>query len=170
MSDLSGTPQKPRFIKASNVLKQKVGYGSIDEALLEKSQKVIDSNEIDFAPYAEQYLKELSAVIKDIKAGKFTADEIKNKLVRPVMQLKANGGMFQYRLVSDVADIAMQFIEAVEDINDDTFDVLKAHQNTLAVIVQNKLKGDGGREGYALVKELDQACKRYFGRHKKKSE
>jgi hypothetical protein len=167
MTAPTGTPQKPRFIKPANVLKQKVGHGGIDEKLLEKSQHFIENNGLDFAPYAEQYLKNLTAAIKELKVGKFTLDEAKDKLVQPVMQLKANGGMFKYRLVSDIADIALQFIESVAEINDDTIEVLKAHQKTLSIIIQNKLQGDGGREGYALVKELDQACKRYFSRYKR---
>lgn len=160
-------PRKPRFIKPPNKLKQKVGHGGIDEKLLEKGQKAIETADLDFLPYAQTYLKQLSESTQRARESNDNLKETKDKIIAPVMQLKANGGMFQYQLVSDVADIALQFLEAIEDINDDAFDVLRAHENTMNAIISNKLKGDGGREGYALVKELDQACKRYFAKYKK---
>jgi hypothetical protein len=159
--------KEPRFIKPPNILKQKVGTGSIDETLLEKSQAAINNPKIDFIPYAQQFLKQFSEFAKEARTND-NFKEAKEKIIGPVMQLKANGGMFQYQLVSDVADIALQFLETVETGNKDTFDVIKAHEKTIQVIIANKLKGDGGREGYALIKELDHACQRYFSKYGKK--
>lgn len=162
------TNKKPRFIKPPNILRQKVGTGGIDEKLLGKSQEFIDKAEIDFVPLAEGFLKEFSALIKEArKSNNFK--ENREKIILPIMHLKANGGMFQYQLVSEVADIALQFLESIEDdhVNSDTFDVLSAHENTIKIIIASKLKGNGGREGFALVKELDKACKRYFSKYPK---
>ncbi len=162
-------PKKPRFIKPPNILKQKVGNGGIDEQLLERGQEAINTTEFDFIPYAQAFLKQLSDFAKEARSNdNFSA--AKEKMIRPVMQLKANGGMFRYQLVSDVADIALQFLESVDTANDDTFDVLKAHEKTINIIITNKLKGDGGREGYALIKELDKACQRYFSKYGKKED
>jgi hypothetical protein len=163
----SSAPSHVRFIKPANILKQKVGTGGIDEALLEKSQKFIETAELDFLPYANQFLEDLVSRIKKAKTGKDTFQEKRDSLIRPVMQLKANGGMFQFQLVSDVADIALQFLEEVQEMNEDVFEVLSAHVGTIQVILTNNLRGDGGSEGYALVKELDKACKRYFAKYKK---
>lgn len=156
-----------RFIKPPNKLKQKVGTGGIDEKLLEKAQHYIEKAELDFVPYAQKFLKELAEFAQEARKGNDNYKEAKNKLIGPVMQLKANGGMFQYQLVSDVADIALQFLEAIERMDEDAFDVITAHENTIKVIIANKLMGSGGREGYALVKELDKACTRYFSKHNK---
>lgn len=158
---------KVRFIKPPNVLKQKVGTGGITQERLEKSQKLIDTVKIDFAPYAQTFLKQMAAEAKKAHKSNDNFQETKDKLIGPVMQLKANGGMFRYQLVSDVADIALQFLEDVEEINDDALAVIKAHENAIKIIVSNKLTGDGGKEGYALVKELHNASKRYFAKYKK---
>lgn len=159
-------PKEVRFIMPLNKLKQKVGKGGIDKRLLEKAQLSIENAEFDFVPYANQFLKELSEHTKNMKKSNDNFKKNMEKIIQPIMQLKANGGMFKYQLVSDVADIALQFLEAVEDIDDDVLEVLKAHENTIRVILTHNLKGDGGREGYALVKELDKACRRYFTKHK----
>lgn len=160
--------RKPRFINPPNIFKKKVGNGGFDEKLVVKSQNYIDTINVDFVPYAENFLREFSAAVSDAAQNPDKFHKMRDKIVRPVMMLKANGGMFQFSLVTEVADIALQFLEAIDPdaVNDETFDVLRAHENTLKVIITNKLRGDGGREGYALVKELDQACKRYFTKYK----
>ena len=158
-----------RFIKPPNKLKQKVGTGGIDEKLLEKAETYIEKAELDFVPFATQFLNDLSKSAKEARKSNDNYEEAKDRMISPIMQLKANGGMFQYQLVSEVADIALQFLEAVDHVDDDVFDIIKAHENTIKVIITKKLKGHGGREGYALVKELDKACKRYFSKHKAQS-
>lgn len=167
-------PSKVRFIKPPNTLKQKVGSGGIDEKLLDQAQEVIKTTSFDFTPTAEKFLKEAEKQTKqaqkhakEAKAKGANFEKLREKMIAPMMQLKANGGMFRYQLVSDVADLAMQFLEAIDELNDDGFKVLIAHMNTINVIVSNRLEGDGGKQGYALVKELHQACKRYFSKHKK---
>lgn len=157
--------KKARFIKPPNILKQKVGMGGIDETLLEKSQEAINTTEVDFTPYAEEFLRQFSAAAQQARTDGDVDKAIEN-IVVPVMHLKSNGGMFRYQLLSDVADIAMQFLDTIEGFNEDAHDVIRAHEKTLKVIIANKLKGDGGREGYALIKELDQACQRYYNKYK----
>lgn len=163
--------KKARFINPPNKLRQKIGTGGIDESLLTKSQNYIETNtEVDFTPVAKDFLQKLARVTRDIKAGKINGKDAIAAMIGPVMQLKANGGMFRYQLLSDVADIALQFLEKVDEINKDGFELIDAHEKTIQVIIANGLRGDGGSEGYALVKELDQARVRYFDKYGSKDE
>ena len=164
----SGT-QKARFIKPPNIFKSKVGAGGISELLLEKSQEAIDNVEIDFTPYAQEFLKQITEAVALARAQKNLKDA-KEKLIRPVMQLKANGGMFRYHLLSDIANIALQFLESIDDMNEDAYDVIKAHEDALKVIVASKLAGNGGAKGGALIKELEKACQRYHKKYEKQAD
>ncbi|MGB4106362.1 MAG: hypothetical protein WBK55_01040 [Alphaproteobacteria bacterium] len=166
---MSKKARKPRFIKPPNVLKQKVGVGGFDEKLVSRSQEFIEKNQVDFIPFAEKYLKAFAAGVNAAAQSNDNFRAARDEIIRPVMQLKANGGMFRYQLVSEVADIALQFLEAIENdaINPEALDVLRAHENTLKVIITNKLQGSGGAEGFKLVQELDKACKRYFAKYNK---
>jgi hypothetical protein len=155
--------KKVRFIKPPNIFKKKVGAGGISELLLEKSQEAIDNVEVDFTPYAQDFLKQITEAIA-LARSQNNLKDAKEKLIRPVMQLKANGGMFRYHLLSDIANTALQFLEDIDELNDDAYDVIKAHENTLKIIVSTKLVGNGGAKGGALIKELQKACQRY---HKK---
>ncbi|MCK5284079.1 MAG: hypothetical protein KAJ86_00685 [Alphaproteobacteria bacterium] len=169
MSDEKSSTGKVRFINPPNTLKIKVGTGGLNDATIKRSQSYINDVKVDFAPYAKQYLEELEKQSALLQKGAQNNAELKEKIIAPIMQLKAHGGMFKYQLLSDVADIALQFLEAINEINDDASNILNAHKNTMKIIVKNNLTGNGGSEGGKLIRELDKACKRYFLKHKKNS-
>lgn len=154
-----------RFIKPPNRLREKVGFGGIDPTRLKKGQNYIAKNTFDFEPHAREFLKIMDETIRETKQGKISGAEALDKMSKPVMELKGNGGMFNYRLISEIADIALNFIENLNDLNEDAFVVLEAHQRALRVIVANKLTGDGGAQGRALAKELYNACNRFYDRY-----
>lgn len=152
---------KPRYIKPANKLRQKMGYGGIAKESLKEAQEHLETAEMNFKHFAGKHLDNLTAAIKD--AAK-TKD--KDSLALPIMQLKANGGMFRYDLISDIANIALRFIDNIEELDKDAIVVVKAHENTMRTILAMDMRGNGSNEGYALVKELDMMCRRYFSKHK----
>lgn len=154
-----------RFIKPPNRLRDKVGFGGMDPARLQKAQTFIVKNSFDFEPYAHDFLKALDETIRETVEGKISGAEALDRMSKPVMELKGNGGMFNYRLISEISDIALNFIENISDLNDDAFVILEAHQKTLRVIIASKLTGDGGPQGRALAKELFDACNRFYKKY-----
>ena len=158
--------KKAKFINPPNHLKMKVGGGGIPEERIEEAQMLINTFETDFRPEARKLTRSLENATQSALRHIANDTEVdKEELIFPVMQLKANGGMFRYQLLTDVADICLQFMEAVNDYNEEAIEIIKAHENTIQVILKNNLRGDGGAEGYALVRELHQACKRYFKKY-----
>ena len=155
--------RKVRFIKPPNKLKAKVGSGGIEPALLEKAQEYISNNNVDFIPIAKEQLDKIAKAKSDLQQN--NNHKTREELVAYMMQLKASGGMFRYQLVSEIADSCLHFMENIEDFNKDAFSVINAHENTLKIIINNKLMGDGGKEGFALVKELQKANERYFAKY-----
>lgn len=160
-----GAPGKARFIEPPNVLRQKCGYGGLDPTRLQRAENFIDENQLDFGPYALKLMAQLDEIIKDCKSGKRTGAKARDDLTKPIMELKANGGMFKYMLMSEIADIALNFLENIPELDDDVFEIIHAHQNTLNVIIASGLKGTGGKEGRILAEELFSACKRYYKKH-----
>jgi len=158
--------KKPKFITPPNRLREKVGYGGIKADLLEKGQDFVEKNKLDFEPYARQFLSILDKHIADIKAGKMDRETSLAVLHVPIMELKASGGMFHYTLISRIAAIVLDFLESIEELNEDALNIIDVHQETLKVIVDNKLAGSGGKTGEALEKELFNACQRYYKKYK----
>lgn len=165
MSDHEQKP--PRFIVPPNALKEKVGEGGIPADRLTKAQNFIRDNVVDFSPEGKKHLAALSELIAQSKAstnGK-TAEALCEKIVIEVMQLKAHGGMFHYGLISLISDVVLQFLEKVKTLDLDVIAIVTAYTNTIDVIFENEMRGDGGEEGLSLAWELDQATQRYFKKH-----
>lgn len=160
---MNQTVKKPKFINPPNKLKAKVGGGGIAPERLKQAQEYINNNSVDFIPQAKSFLDLVTEFAVEAKNSRENFD--RNKLTNPIMQLKANGGMFRYQLISDVADICLLFVETINEMNDDAYEVIQAHVNTISIIINNQMSGRGGKEGAALLKELEKACKRYLDKY-----
>ncbi|MBL1147533.1 MAG: hypothetical protein HND56_02030 [Pseudomonadota bacterium] len=150
-----------------NVLKKKVGHGGFDKKKIEKAQDLIEHNDIDFTPIAQELLDELQTIITEIETGKVEGERAIEKLFFPAMQLRAQGGMFQYPLVSKICDVLINFMETVEKPDSDAMEIVMAHHRTLTAILAKDMKGKNfaGGAGGDLCKALSDACARYHKKH-----
>lgn len=159
--------RKAEYIKPPNTLKAKVGSGGLSEQILEKAQALLENNSVDFQPLAEMYLGSMMKGIEFANnPGPDSDDEgIIASMLYPAMQLKANGGMFHYPLVTMIADRLVQFLEVVEVPDIDAVEIVLAFHTTIRAVVLGKITGTGGRHGEELVAALSEACMRYFERY-----
>ena len=159
------TPKrKAEFIQPPNLIKEKVGSGGLGDDILEKAQALLENNTVDFTPLAEMYL---GGLMKGIEASKdsSTADDkeyLISMMLYPAMQLKANGGMFHYPLVTDVADRLIQFLEVIDEPDLESIEIVLAFHTTIRAVVHGKIMGNGGDHGRELLSALNSACIRYF--------
>lgn len=164
--------RKAELITAPNTLKAKVGSGGLNDQVIMRAQTLFENHAEDFAPLAEIYLSRMSDAIKAARANKnFEGDELEDiitDILVPCVQLKANGGMFGYPLVTKIAGKFAQFMEVVNGLDAQTLDIANAFHATIKIVVASKIKGDGGAQGEALLEELNNACLRYFEKHKDK--
>ncbi len=172
--DVKHYNQKPRrnaeFINPPNVIKAKVGFGGLSDQILERAQKLLEEHTEDFAPLAKIYLdKMMDGITTARSSGEDSVNEEKiSHILFPCVQLKANGAMFHYALVTRLADRFVQFMEVVECLDSETLDIAEAFHSTIKIVVASQIKGDGGQQGEDLVEELNSACMRYFEKHKKR--
>lgn len=156
--------RKAEFIKPVNTLKAKTGSGGLSEEILNRAQLLLENNTVDFLPLAEMYLDSL---MKGIDAAKNSTREddkeyLISSMLYPGMQLKANGGMFHYPLVTRISDHLIQFLEVIEEADIEAIEIVLAFHTTIRAVVLGKIKGDGGKHGDDLVTALSDACMRYF--------
>lgn len=170
----SAQTHEAEFFSPPNHLKTKVGHGGLTEDILSKAQALLETNTVDFVPLAEMYL---DALMKGIEQARTPSPDIDNEtiissILFPGMQLKSNGGMFHYHLVTHIADRFIQFMEALESIDSDALEIIIAFHTTIRAIILGRIKGDGGQRGDELMKALVDACQRYFEKnpHNKKAE
>jgi len=159
--------RKAEFISPPNTLKQKVGNGGISDEIIAKAQKLLEENTQDFEPLANMYLTALMNGIEMAK-GFSAADDIEQiiaNMLYPSMQLKANGGMFRYSLISKIADKLIQFLEVIDEPDIEAVEIVLAFHTTITAIIQAKITDDGGKNGDELMSALTSACMRYFEKH-----
>jgi len=158
--------KKVHIVKASRLLQAKVGYGKINPRKIEACQKRMDTlcRTIDFSPVLTEYLEKLESCIATIEAEQTESQALRENLTNIVMQLKANAGMFGHELLSQLAATMLTFVETVKRIDRDVLDILRAHQQTILVILKMTAQD---RHLYAnrIHGELVNACNRYYARH-----
>lgn len=149
------------IIKANHVLQAKVGMGQVPEDALLKAQSLIEKNNINFAPIARQFLKQFREALDIAHAEKHTNRKSIERLIDPVMQIKANARIFKYGLLGDLSSIMLTFLEGMNELDEDAMAIVEAHYTTLSRIVGDEMQGDGGENGQSFETELQAACKRY---------
>lgn len=166
---MNNPTEKAKIYKASMELQNRIGKGPLDPKLVEKAQKAIKENKVDFTPLGLQFLSELENALNDIR-GNIDHEQLakqKKLLTDPVMELKANATTFHYPLVGNLASIMLSFLESIKELDDDALAIVQAHHDTLKAIIIKKMTGDGGQHGKIFMAELKDACTRYY--RKKKS-
>lgn len=167
MQHYNQTPKRTaEFINPPNYLKDKVGSGGLSEGILEKAQALLENNTVDFMPLANMYLEGLMSGIEATKNSNTEDDKeyLISMMLYPTMQLKANGGMFHYQLITDIADHLIQFLEVIPEPDIESVEIILAFHTTMRAIIQGKIIGSGGQHGADLLKALNSACIRYFER------
>lgn len=160
--------RKAEFINPPNILKSKVGSGGLSQNILTKAQTLLENNTVDFRPLGEMYLDQLQEGVDQAAVDLNRPEEERNgeKHIRlmlyPSMQLKANGGMFHYDLVTTIGDKLVQFLEVIERPDIEALEIVQAFHTTIRAVLLGKIQGSGGRYGAELVQALDDACHRYF--------
>ena len=152
---------KVKMVKPENTLKKKVGSGGFNETDLIKAQQGIDKNDIDFRPLAQDLLTELDAVLKAIEENKIPVEKQFDGIMYPMMQLKSQGGLFKYPLVSHISHKALDFLENIAGPDSDVMLIVVAYRNSVQAMIKLQLKEIDSPVGSKLVNELDLAFARY---------
>jgi hypothetical protein len=98
-----------------------VGYGGLSEETLDKAQALVENTSVDFRPMAETYLSSMMRAIRRARNPGSARDGEKliTGMLYPAMQLKANGAMFRYPLVTRIGDRLIRFLEAIQAPDED---------------------------------------------------
>lgn len=159
--------RKAEFFPAKTALKLKAGTGGLSEIILNKAQALLEGNTHDFRPLGEMYLESMMRGVEKASdpGSSLQEEELLAQVLYPVMQLKANGGMFHYPLVTVIADRLIQFLEVIESLDKDAVEIIQAFHTTIRAILLGQIRGDGGARGAELLQALVDACYRYFEKH-----
>lgn len=166
--EFDDTPHtRAEFIKLPNILRQKVGYGGLSEENIQKAEQLLKNNTVDFIPLSEVYLNGLMSGISYAKSATIEDDKeyVIASMLYPAVQLKANGAMFHYPLVTRIAGRLVQFLEIIIQPDNEVIEIVIAFHSAIRAVVAGKVTGDGGKYGDELSAALGEACMRYQTKH-----
>lgn len=161
----SGGESRVKLVVPENTLKKKVGNGGFDQVALQRAQHMIENNTVDFRPMALELSKELDTVIGTVRATTFNDPEHMGALMYPVMQLRAQGGLFHYPLITKTSHIIIDFLENIPGLDAVVIEITDAYCKSIKVIVANQLKDENSNDGKALCDALSGVCNRYYKRN-----
>lgn len=168
MTELSPKKRKAEFVTPPNLLKLKAGTGGLPASVIERAQKIIeDQPSDDFIGMGLRYLAAFQEGIHlcATRADSLDTETLVSTLIHPAMQLKANGGMFGFKLVTHLSTRLILVLELVEDINPDVIELMEGFHTVLRAIISGNFAGDGGQTGQELAAALNTAVDRYLSKY-----
>lgn len=153
---------KVRVMKADSLLKSKVGSGSFKQENIKKSQKLVNSLDLDFTPLAHLNLELLESILNTVEHNKDYSSKKKEELVLPIMQIKANATMLSYPNVGKLASVTLDLLESANTLDKNIIEIVIAFRDCAHFMVSKKTPTSISPNDQALIKELVQACDRYY--------
>jgi hypothetical protein len=126
--------------------------------MIERAENAIASHAEDFLPQAEASLTAMNDAIKQ-GAGEHSP-ALKARIFAAAFELKATGGMFDYPLVSLIANNLCLYLEKLETLDKRSVEVAAAHHDAMRAVIVNRITGDGGALGDQLFGSLHELTNR----------
>ncbi len=150
----------PEIINPPTSLKSKVregGPGAVDLATLERAENVIAGMTDSYIEWVQEDLQKLDAAYKALAESDAPTKELADAVFQVAHDIKGQGGSFGYDLMTVIANELCRLIERHEnDYDSSVVDAIKVHVDAMKLVIQNKMQGDGGPNGQALVTGIRQ--------------
>lgn len=157
------TPSKNvSVIHRINYLREKAGgsrhgsgSGKLDERVIAKAQNAVNN----YAPaYPAMVNRDLDGLIAQMTLLEQAATADQKPILRSISaqanEVQSLGATFGYLLISVIGRSLRGFADALDEANPNHIILMRAHVDTLRVVLARKIKGLGGIEGKALLTEL----------------
>ncbi len=167
------TPKKPPSKKKAkelifpNRLREKVGgtpgkAGSFDPDLIAKAEKKVEEISLTYTETASEEIFDLQAAYTDC-ASASSEDQatLLRKINHLVHDIKGNGSSFGYPLLTEFAAFLFDMTDNLLTASPQQLEIIKAHIDAMQVVVNQKIKGDGGEIGRQLKLSLKKAVDKY---------
>lgn len=154
--------QPSNMISPSTALQTKAGTGWIAPDRVKACQTLLDNNSYDFAPIGTAILDRLQTHVEKARDDKITRAHAHEKILECVMQLKANGTMFQYPIVTTLCAVTMSFLETIQNLDNEALDIVQTLHDHLSLIFEKQVKKINSAPARAMEKEIKSICHEYF--------
>ena len=149
----------PEIITPPSSLKSKVregGPGAVDLETLERAENVIAGMTDSYIEWVQEDLQKLDEAYKVMAASENPTKEDADAVFQVSHDIKGQGGSFGYDLMTVIGNELCRLIERNEEFGTAEVQAIKVHIDAMKLVIQNKMRGDGGPNGQALVAGIRQ--------------
>lgn len=153
-------PEDVYFFRLPNALRDKVGgfhgeTGEIPVELLDEAEEILGRNAFEYREWVLDYVRTIAKACKEaanlpVRDRTVMFDKV-NELAH---ELRGQGGIFGYPLISSIGEMLFQLTEPPRDMSDNAIHLVQAHLDIMYRVFADRIEGDGGTVGVALLAEL----------------
>jgi chemotaxis protein histidine kinase CheA len=123
-----------------------------DESVLIQPDDDLMDHYLDYTEKTVEELRLLAARLEDEEAPVALNEEM-HALAH---NIKGMGSSFGFPLMTSVGSILCTYLQALDDGRVATASIVAAHLKAMDTILKNRILGNGGPEGEALIARLDE--------------
>ncbi|WP_259782507.1 response regulator [Aestuariispira ectoiniformans] len=174
LAALKNSKKKVWEIRLPKTLRAKLSTGAsgdnnepaFDPALLDAAEAKVADMETDYADWvAESIEKLVQAHHRAIEEMDDASShlEVINKVA---LDLRGQGGIFGYPLMTQFGKSLYECTEEDTKVTPQLLDLINSHIDLIKVVMNQKIKGDGGKMGQELLQSLFEAKQKHGGKKK----
>ena len=154
----------------NNRLRHKLGSyagepAHFDPLVIAAAQERIKQMVGDYADWVRRYIKSMSDSLAALEMGADPHDGNAKHLAninRIAHELRGQSGTFDYQLITAFGKSLYQStLDTQWVVNEDRRKLIKAHIDAISTVFKNRIQGDGGQVGKALLREIGLAVEKY---------
>ncbi len=152
-----------QIINPPNTLRSKVGTGgpgAVDLKTLERAEAVIAEMADDYLKWAEDDLVKLEEAFASLAAGSGDAKANIDRVYHICHDMKGQGGSFGYTLMTAIGTLLCRYLEKLEAAGPEDHEVVRLHLDAMKLVIAQRMTGDGGQAGDALLVGLQQVAEK----------
>jgi len=159
------------YFRPSNRIRHKIGVKSYTEPLyfdpiiIQAAEKRIQALVGDYADWVRKYITSMSeseaALSIDPEDKQSNKKHIAN-INRIAHELRGQGGTFDYPLTTKLSKSLYEVtLDPEKQVTNDRKKLIDAHIDAIRTVFKNRITGDGGEIGLALLHDIEVAVKKY---------
>ena len=170
-SDDGSTGTKVQIYNRINRLREKAGgsrheggNGQLDRRVLDKAQSAINKYAPEYPDNVERDLDILNAVTQELmEVPEEQQAGVLKRLSKVANDVQSLGTTFGYDLITAFGQSLCRYTDSMQSANSNQMVMIRAHVDTISIVLHRKIKGDGGEEGRLLASELKKALEKHGG-------
>ncbi|HEX9792230.1 MAG TPA: response regulator [Kiloniellales bacterium] len=159
------------YFRPNNQIRQKIGAKAFTEALyfdpliVQAAERRIQALVGDYADWVKRYIKSMTDSESALKTDRESRQSNKKHIAninRIAHELRGQSGTFNYPLITKLSKSLYETtLEPDRPVTDDRKKLIDAHIDAIRTVFKNRITGNGGEIGLALLHDIEVAVKKY---------